>query len=141
MIMNILKGACERFLTSILVVLFLLGISAIFSSNIALAATVRVQEPCTTDTDQPISNLATCTIYFRSPGTETNVHELVITVTPTGCGVVEVDTKSFDDKIVGARDLVSFCTTSTGKVSALSNVVTHTFLGRPSRAPEITVQD
>ena len=117
-------------------------LTLMFIPSVSFADTlVRLQEPCQDDTGAAISNLKSCTIQIKDKTSDNVIAEAIIPATSaTGCQVLEYNTKPIDSLIVGERSVCGFCTTLTDSVSADSNCITHTFRGRPTAAPSVTVE-
>lgn len=115
-------------------------ITLMFIPSIAFAETIKLKEPCVDDQGATISNLKQCDVMINELNTSNTIATLTIPASsPAGCQVVSVSTSSADKLIEGERSVVATCTTLSGKTSAVSNSLSHTFRGRASAAP--TVQE
>lgn len=114
-----------------------------FIPSLAFGETIVLDEPCKNDQGNAIANLKQCDVMIKEQGTDNVLATLTIPASsPTGCMRVSVSTSSVDSIIEGERSVQATCTTISGKVSAASNTVAHTFRGRATAAPTLQgVQD
>lgn len=107
-----------------------------FIPSLAFGEVIKLKETCTDDQGNQITNLKQCQVDILDPGTANVVASLVQPASSAnGCQVLSFNTTTVNNLIKGAREIIGYCQTDTGLVSAASNKLAYTFRGNKPASP------